>query len=390
MPPRREAPGAIPIVLHAELTGLQAMHDVTLVTCVGDEPGEAEAAEELRRAGVDVHVVDRRRPAGLARWSRRARLAAAWLEGSRPWRTVWFAAPQVQGVIDRLARERRFDVVAVDDNSMGGYRLPAGVPSVLTELEVRPAVGTSARGLRVATLDARRWPRYQPSVWRRFDAVQVFTDGDARAATELAPELAARVRVNPFGVELPGAFDPSHERDGQLLFVGNFTHPPNVDAALWLANEILPRVRVRVPEARLVLVGPAVPDAVRSLAARDVTVVGEAPEMRPYLEAAAVVMAPVRTGGGMRMKVLHALAAGKAVVTTTLGAAGLLLGDEPPALAIADDADGAATAAADLLDDRARRNALGARARALVAERHSPAAYARRATAVYEQVVTRG
>jgi polysaccharide biosynthesis protein PslH len=388
MPPRREAPGAIPIVLHAELTGLQAMHDVTLVTCVGDEPGEAEAAEELRRAGVDIHVVDRRQPHGAARWSRRVRLAAAWLEGSRPWRTVWFAAPQVQSVIDQLARERRFDVVAVEDNSMGGYRLPSRVPSVLTEHEVQPALAARRDGIGLAAHDARRWGRYQPLVWRRFDGVQVFTNGDADAVARTAPDLAARVHVNPFGVELPEPCDPAHEHAGRVLFVGNFTHPPNVDAALWLAREILPRLRDRVADAHLVLVGAAAPEAVTSHAAADVTVVGEAPELRSYLEAAAVVVAPVRTGGGMRMKVLHALAAGKAVVTTTLGTAGLLVGREP-AFAVANEAEAVATAVAELLLDPVRRHTLGANGRALVAEQHSPEAYARRLTTVYEEVLAR-
>jgi glycosyltransferase involved in cell wall biosynthesis len=112
------------------------------------------------------------------------------------------------------------------------------------------------------------------------------------------------------------------------------------------------------------------------------------PELRSYLEAAAVVVAPVRTGGGMRMKVLHALAAGKAVVTTTLGAAGLLVGREP-ALVVADETEAVATAVADLLADPVRRHTLGAEGRALVAEHHSPGAYARRLTAVYGEVLAR-
>src|SRR5690348_10033538 len=155
MPPRAEAPGAIPIVLHAELTGLQKLHDVTLVTCFGDEHGESEAAEDLRRSGADVHAIDRRQPNGLARWRRRARLATTWLEGGRPWRTVWFADPQVQRTLDELARERRFDIVAVEDNSMGGFRLPPGTPSVLTEHEVLPATAQQGGGL-FGSVDARR------------------------------------------------------------------------------------------------------------------------------------------------------------------------------------------------------------------------------------------
>jgi glycosyltransferase involved in cell wall biosynthesis len=396
MPPRPEAPGAIPLVLHAQVAGLRERHELTVVTLAGHEPGELEAAEELQQSGVDVHVVDARAPHGIARWRRRRRLAGTWARGRYPWRTVWFADPGVQETIDRLARSRDFDVAAVEDNAMGVFRFPASLPTVLTEHEVRQPrridwrCGAPARwpGWGFRELDWRRWPSYERSVWPRFDRVQVFTERDARSLVEVAPELRARVCVTPFGIELPERADPAREEAGTLLFVGNFTHPPNVDAACWLAREILPRIRGRRSGARLLLVGGDAPEQVRGLAGPDVTVVGEVPTIAPRLEAAAVVVAPIRTGGGMRMKVLHALAAGKAVVTTTRGAEGLALHGAEPPLVVADDADGFAAAAAAFLDDAGRRRALGERARAFAAEHCSAEAYGRRLEAVYEELVS--
>ncbi len=104
------------------------------------------------------------------------------------------------------------------------------------------------------------------------------------------------------------------------------------------------------------------------------------------MERAAVVLAPVRSGGGMRMKVLHALAAGKAVVTTPLGARGLD-GSSTAPLAVADDAQGIAAAAARLLADPAERRALGLSARAYAQERYGPDAYAARLEAVYAEAI---
>jgi len=394
MPPRPEAPGAIPLVLHALLTGLQTRHEVTLVTVVGDEPGELEAADELQRSGLDVHVVDRRRPSGVARWRRRWRLASTWARGRYPWRTVWFADPQVQDTLDRLTRTRRFDVAAVEDNSMGVFDFPAHLPTVITEHEVqspRPIDwhcgdlrGWPGWAFREA--EARRWPSYQRSVWRRFDRIQVFTARDANRIGASAPDVLDRVRVNPFGIVLPEPADPAREEPGLVLFIGNFTHPPNVDAALWLAHEIMPRLRARHDGARLSLVGGSMPDEVRALAARDVRIVADVPAAAPYLEAAAVVLAPVRTGGGMRMKVLHAMASGKAVVTTPLGAEGLVFGEGEPPLVIAEDADAIATETARLLEGRAARAALAARARDFAAAHHSPEAYGRRLEAIYAEV----
>ena len=162
-----------------------------------------------------------------------------------------------------------------------------------------------------------------------------------------------------------------------MLFVGNFMHPPNLDAAAWLAREIVPRIRVLRPSARLTIVGAALPGQIRALGGDGVEFVGGVPLIGPVLESTALVLAPVRHGGGMRMKVLQALASGKATVTTRRGAEGLLLEDEEPPLVVADDADAIASAAALLLDDHAERRALGTRAREFVRRRHSPEAYAR-------------
>jgi hypothetical protein len=141
---------------------------VTLVTAVGDEFGEVEAVDALRRSGLDVHVVDRRRPAGLARQRRRLRLAATWARGRHPWRTVWFADPAVQQTLDGLTKARTFDLVAVEDSSMGVFRLPVDLPSVLTEHEVkatdpverRPAPMGQWLRLAIQKEDRRRWPSH--------------------------------------------------------------------------------------------------------------------------------------------------------------------------------------------------------------------------------------
>jgi polysaccharide biosynthesis protein PslH len=396
MPPRREAPGAIPLVLNAQVAGLRERHELTIVT-TAHEQEELEAARELQDSGVEVHAVDARPPRGVARWRRRRRLAGTWARGAHPWRTIWFADPGVQDVIDRLTRSRSFDIAAVEDNAMGVFRFPPSLPTVLTEHEVRRPRHIDWRcgaprawpGWAFRELDWQRWPSYERRVWRRFDRVQVFTERDARSLLEIAPEMRSRVRITPFGIELPGQLAGGHEDPDTVLFVGNFTHPPNVDAACWLAREIMPRIRSRRPTARLVLVGGQAPEQVRALAGPGVTVAGEVATIASQMEAAAVLAAPVRTGGGMRMKVLHALAAGKAVVTTSRGIDGLSLDAGPPPLVVADDPDAFADATDKLLGDSSRRRAIGQLARAFAAEHYSAAAYGRRLEAVYTELVSR-
>jgi glycosyltransferase involved in cell wall biosynthesis len=390
MPPSPTAALAIPRVLHAQLVGLGEKHHVTLAVVAGPEEPELEAVEELRAQGVDLHAVCRHEPRSFEqRWRRRRRLAGGWLAGRRPWRSVWYSEPGLQPVLDRLLAERSFDVVAVEDNAAAVYRLRTSAPVVFTEHEVRRPrpLRLSARPADLLSeLDWRRWPRYHTSTWSAFDLIQVFTPRDAEGVRAVAPELADRVRVNPFGLELPDALPPADASSRELVFVGNFTHPPNVDAALWLGSEIMPALRAQGTGARLTVVGPWAPASVRALACGDIRVTGRVDEVRPYLEAAAVVLAPLRIGGGMRMKVLEALALGRPVVTTPRGAEGLEAAPEG-AFAVAETATGFTDVVRRLLAEPSARVEMGARARAYAVEEHSPAAYAARLERVYEEAL---
>ena len=389
MPPSPRGLSATPVLLHAQLRALRARHEVTLVTVAGPHAQDIEAAQALRESGLDLHAVPRIEASRADRAARWLDHTARWAVGHLPMRTIWFHRPEVQHTIDRLAAERTFDLVHVEDNAMGVYRLPRGVPSLFAEHEVRTprAVRWTEwlrepdgpyRGL-LDEIDWHRWDRYQRSVWRRFDLVQALTDRDARTMRRLVPEMASRVRVNPFAVEIPPLADPALEEDDTIVFTGGFLHAPNVDAARWLAGEIMPLLRTMHPGVRLRVAGADPRGALRGLAAPDLEITGWVPSLAAELARAAVVIAPLRVGGGQRMKVFEALAAGKAVVTTARGAEGLLVADgEPAPLCLAESADAFATATAALLRDRARRRALGARARELMIARHGPEAYGAR------------
>jgi glycosyltransferase involved in cell wall biosynthesis len=397
MVPQADGLGAIPKLLHAQLAGLRSRNQVTVVGSFGDLSGQAEAAQELMRASdLSAHFADRRRAgSGARRWRVRGELAATWMRKPWPWRAV-SATGGVQAMVDRAAAEERFDVVALEEDLMAVLRLPEGTPLVLTEHE---AIQASAKGWRATHLrerpemwlrrrDWRRWPGFRKAAWNRADLVQVYSQGDAEAIAA-DPALADKVRVNPFGLFPPPAADPAAEQPGTILFTGTFTHLPNREAALWLAREILPAVRAREPGASLRIVGSTPPREILDLAGPGVEVVADAPEMEPHLRAAAVVVAPVRSGGGMRMKVLEAMARGKAVVTTPLGAEGFTSIDPRPPLAIAEDGEGIAAALAGLLGDEGGRRELGRRAREFTLRHHTPEAWAKRLEAVYAEAQQR-
>lgn len=393
MAPAHDGVGAIPKLLHAQIEGLRERgHELTVVAPYGEDPGQAEAAAALvADPSLDAHMVDRRRSSRPGRrWRVRAELAANWARHDWPWRVV-LGATGLQPTIDELTARESFDVVAVEDNPVAVLRFPPSLPTVLTEHEAVRAPASDRGGAGPAAAlhrrDWARWDSFLPSAWRRFDLLQVFSEGDAAAVRARAPELAERLRLNPYGMALPPALDPAAEEADTLLFTGTFAHLPNRDAARWLAAEIMPAVRQRRPEARLRIVGHRPPPEVLGLAGAGVEVIADAPSVEPYLAAAAVVIAPVRSGGGMRMKVLEALAKGKAVVTTPLGAEGFTGFEAEPPLAIAADAGGLAAAAAGLLEEAARRRLLGAEARRFAEAHYSPAAWAERLEGIYAEAI---
>jgi glycosyltransferase involved in cell wall biosynthesis len=393
MVPQTDGLGAIPKLLHAQLLGLEPRCELTVLGTFGELPGQAEAAAELRASGLDAHFADRRRSGSARHRLRiRAELAASWSRRPWPWRAVSLSAG-VQPLLDRLCAERRFDLIALEDNSFSVLRLPAATPLVLTEHEaVRaapagpgPARLTARPAAALEALDWRRWEGFQPRAWAGADLVQVYSRGDAGRIAARAPSLAARVRVDPYGLELPRPLEPTTGAAETILFAGTFTHPPNRDAARWLAAEIMPALRPLRPRARLRIVGSAPPPDLLSLAAADIEIVADAPAIAPHLAAAALVIAPVRGGGGMRMKVLEAMGAGKVVVTTGLGAEGYVELDPDPPLVIAETPAEIAVAVAALLADPKRRRVLGERAREFARAHYSPDAWGERLIGVYRE-----
>jgi len=152
---------------------------------------------------------------------------------------------------------------------------------------------------------------------------------------------AGRVWIIPNGVsvstDLPALMRSDHT-EPTLLFVGTMSYPPNVDAAAFFCRDVLPLIRRQVPDVRVLLVGHEPPAEIRRFHdGTTVIVTGSVPSVQPYLAEASVAIVPLRFGGGTRIKILEALAHGRPVVSTTVGAEGLdledgkhlLLGDAP-------------------------------------------------------------
>jgi glycosyltransferase involved in cell wall biosynthesis len=350
-PPNRSATNGGARVMGELLTRLAERNRVAVLTLRGSE--EPPLDPELARLADDLDEVGRAPlPEG---WPRRAGIASAQARGVPRWPAEW-RVPELDARLERLAAAWKPNVVHVHYHVMGQYLTALqrrDAKRILVEYEAHPAPVRSPLARR---LEEKAWRRYETRLLRTVDAAVAFTDRDAKVLRALGS--SARIEVIPFGVPLPERpLDPVGA-DRAVVFVGNFEHRPNVDAALRLARAVFPRLA----DARLVLVGSRPPEEVRSLANARVEVFGSVEDVTPFLDRASVVALPLREGGGMRVKALEALAAGKAVVATRLAVEGLRVADGRH-LVLAESDDDLAAAIGALLDSPERRRALGAAAR---------------------------
>ena len=251
--------------------------------------------------------------------------------------------------------------------------------AALHEGRGEPALAAEAR------TDADRFLVLEDEWVRRTDALSVCSEADRLRVGGRTGHPA--VFVVPNGAPLHARMRPS-ARDGtdavRLLFVGSFGYLPNADAAVFLCREVLPRLRQRLDRRIEVrLVGTRPPEWIRALAGDDVTVHADVPDVAPYYRSATMALAPVRAGGGSRIKILEAFALGVPVVATPAGAAGLEV-EHGRHLLIGDTADAVAACCARVADDPALAAQLVDHAACLVRHSHTAAAITQRLGAVLD------
>jgi GT2 family glycosyltransferase/glycosyltransferase involved in cell wall biosynthesis len=171
------------------------------------------------------------------------------------------------------------------------------------------------------------------SLIRKADVTLVVSTFEQALLAELAPD--ARVLVLSLIHDLAPPGKPFAEREG-LVFIGGFQHPPNTDAVLWYAQDVLPHVRALLPGVITYIVGSKVPANVRALAAEDFVVTGYVPDVTPYFSGCRVSISPLRYGAGVKGKINQAMSCGLPVVATTPSIEGMFLSADQDVL-VADD-----------------------------------------------------
>jgi glycosyltransferase involved in cell wall biosynthesis len=325
-------------------------HGADLVLCAYDD-GTADVPG-LEQLGIEVRRVPWK--PGAARAGRGA-LKTRSLSAGR------FFSPELVAEVRAAAAEGPVDLLQVEYLQMAPVAADVAaarrvldlhnVESALMRSYARTARGPAAL---VARAEAAALSAMERKAARTFDTVLVVSD---RERARLAPGFS-EVLVCPNGRDPHPSCPLAPSPSPTAAFVATLGWAPNVDAAVWFGREVWPEVLRRLPAARLLLVGRDPAPSVRGLASSSVEVSGTVSDVLPYLAQARVAVAPLRSGGGTRLKILEALDAGRPVVATSVAVDGLedLIGR---GVVVADDAAGMADAVTTLLEDPEAATTLG-------------------------------
>jgi glycosyltransferase involved in cell wall biosynthesis len=358
-------------------------HRVILASYV--RPEEETFVPKLRQLCAEVHTVP----------IHRSRLADAgyWLRSNfsgRPFLIERDDLPGMRALVLRLIAERSIDVIHADQLTMTQFAQQTGKGTwPLTVFDAHNAVWTIVDRMRqnapwflapVASLETKRVMNYEGRIVSEFDHTLAVTGQDRLALLQAVgayrqdiPQADLPISVIPIAVDT-GQLTPIENPPDSTAIVtlGTLHYPPNADGIRWFFQQVFPLVQRQVPDARLTIIGKNPPQDFVQFAERHteaVTVTGYIPDLEPYLAQSALMVVPVRAGGGMRVRILEAFARGMPVVTTTVGLEGIEAQPESEVL-LADDPEAFADAVVRLLKDPQLRQCLSTNSRRLAETRY--------------------
>jgi polysaccharide biosynthesis protein PslH len=341
-----------------DLSAHYAIHWISFDVTVNDVEAGKAALREFCASVTTVAV-----PPRTARW----RLRSRQLLGGAPVAAQVMSSPEMAATIGKVVRQTGAVAALFQFPPVAQYLDAAGaVPTIMDTQDVcmvsmfrkwRKASGFVRRLIDASTWYA--WTRYEMRHYAKADLMLALSDTDAGVLRAFLPDVPCA--VSPVASEVSSR--AQRDAGSYVAMVGNFHHPPNVDGLRWLIDEVWPQVRARAPIAELHVAGPQCPAATQVMEARGIRMLGFVDDVDAFFDGAALSVCPYRFGGGVKIKVLEALARGCPVVTTALGTEGLSVSDGVH-LAVANDSQAFAEAIVKLLNDPALASRFGEAGRA--------------------------
>ncbi len=363
-------------------------NDVSLLA-LETQPTDVESIEHLQELGINVHLVAN--TTSLPRVSLSTLLSAFFQR--QPITVARYNVGAYRQKFKELLSTETYDLVHYEMFHTGQLYTETDLPSVLSLQNVDSAIWerlqdeTTNLFYKFAYWTQKlAFQRYERVFSPKFDAVTCTSEIDAAVFQKYCKDGA--VQVVPNGVDVTH-FSPDFEVEASahLIYIGSMDWYPNEDAVAFFAEEVLPLIQKSMSDVRFSIVGGKPSARVQKLAEREgVVVTGRVPEIKPYFAEATVFVVPLRIGSGTRLKILEALAMGKAVVSTTVGAEGLALQDGED-IFIADEPKAFADAVIRLLIDISLRQKIGLRGRVRVEQDYDWRNIAKKLVDVYESVI---
>lgn len=348
------------------LRHLAAKRRVHLVA-FADDIADRDPAPEFRQMLASCTVVPRTKANAMA--------AIQALATRRPVSLTAFADPAIRAAIEKVRASSPIDRVHCYSGQMAQY-LPGDLPVIMDFADIDSLkfeqLAANAR-YPISWLlrrEARLLGAFERAVAARVSASLFVTEAEAalfRLGGATGRILAVENGIDADFFDPTSAFAPADAPGPLIVFTGQMDYRPNVDAATWFVANVLPDLRAEHPELRFAVVGRAPAPAVRALAGDGVMVTGAVPDVRGWLAAASVCVAPLQIARGVQNKVLEAMAMARPVVASATAAEGI---DHAGTIRVAADAGAQVSAIRALLADSAGAARLGADARAQVVARY--------------------
>jgi len=383
--------------IHAIMNELSKRHDLTAVMLVDDEFDIEECRQAMQAYCRNVVLVPNHHSrSGLAK--RLAQLRS--IASTRSFERQQVMVPALRDALHEVMHSTRFDIVNLEFSFLGYCNLRQAAPqekppavvvdSHNIDYEIARQYAQSGSNLSRRLYEGINWRKLRTEELKTYgdaDGVYLCSTSDQRRVLDEIPGANTAVIPNAADVEYyqPRETDPRPERN-TLLFFGLLSYVPNVDGLSYFIQEIWPHVTKANPDARLKIVGANPPASLRALAGQNIEFTGFVPDLRPHLAAAAAVVVPLRLGGGTRLKIVEAMAMGKAIVSTTLGAEGI---DAVPGrdILIADQPESFAAEVNRLLADPGLATDIGQSARQLAVQRYSWKSAVQKLEQFYRQIL---
>ena len=372
------------------LKQIATKNDVTLLA-LETQPTDAEGVAELEQLGVQVHLVPNAPTLPPVSFGT---LVKAFLR-QQPITVARYDLRAYRQKLKELIATETFDLVHYEMFHTAQFHTETDLPGVLSQQNVdseiwRRLCGETANPFYKFTYWTQQlaFQRYERVLSPKFDAVTCTSDIDAAVFQRHCAQDV--IEIIPNGVDVTH-YQPdfASEVPAHLIYIGSMDWYPNEDAVGFFVDEVLPRIQESVPDVRFSIVGGNPSARVQKLAEREgVVVTGRVPEIKPYFAEATVFVVPLRIGSGTRLKILEALAMGKAIVSTAVGAEGLDLRDGEE-IFIADEPAAFADAVTRLLTNVPLRRQVGENGRARVEQDYDWQSIGEKLHRLYTKILTK-